>query len=168
MAILAAKWRMALCAMCSLSILAPAYGAISETESGNAQGAMFKRIDSAVAAYVQGRGIDESYVEYCRTKLNMDTSREPTNGMIPFGVDYTKIATTDELKIVIATRENFERSYLILCLAEAKKTLDENSRTSSPVSELASQKDSFWVWILGAILLVGTGFMIGRRTGSLK
>jgi hypothetical protein len=164
----AAKLRVALFVMCSLLMFAPAKAAISEIETGNAQGAMLKRIDSVVAEYVERRGIDESYVDYCRTKLNMETSREPSNGMIPYGADYTKMATSEELRTVISSRENFERSYLILCLANAKNTLAETSSTSSPASELASQKSPFWAWVCGAFLLVGFGFILGRRTGNLK
>jgi hypothetical protein len=162
------KSRAALLATFALALSASATAEVSELQSVEAQAAMFKRIDEAVAAYVQQSGIDESYVGYCRTKLSMDTNAVPADGSIPFGVNYNKIATADELSTVIAARENFERSYLILCIANAKSALDQVVKAHASGPNPRSEQRPYWSWLIGAVLMAGIGFLLGRRTGSLK
>jgi hypothetical protein len=108
----------------------PGQAEVPFDEAGRAQGAMYKRINQAVTAYAERIGIGEPYTSYCWTKMNMATEHS-ANGMVPYGVDYHHIANEEELNTIISAREHFEQAYLILCLADAKRTLDVVGRGSA-------------------------------------
>lgn len=160
--------RTAFLAALALSFSAPAIAEVSELETGRAQGEMLKRIDEAVSNYVRQIGIDESYVGYCRTKLGLETNKVPVDGSIPFGINYKAISTSEELNTIITARENFERSFIILCLSSAKQTLNQAANLTAAASDTKSEEQSPWLWAASAFLIAGIGFWLGRRTGSLK
>ena|ERR1039458_4405991 len=101
---------------------------VTQQEVSRAQGAMLIRVQKAVAAYAQKIGIDASYVSYCQSELDRKTDVLPSNGLIPFGVDYNSITDSDNLKIILDSREAYERSSQILCLARAKASLKAASQ----------------------------------------
>jgi hypothetical protein len=96
---------------------------VTQAQIAAAQGAMGHRIDAALIVYATKIGIDPSYIGYCTTELLRVTEVLPVNGAIPFGVNYHEITDSQALAIVISTRENYERSFQILCLANAKAAL---------------------------------------------
>jgi hypothetical protein len=112
----------------AFGILGAAANAIAEpvtkAEVQRAQGAMLNRITSAVTAYSTSIGIAAEYVTYCYTKLNLETEGHPQDGSVPYGVNYDTLVEGDELRVIIQVREAYEKSFLKLCLAEAKSTLD--------------------------------------------
>jgi hypothetical protein len=99
-------------------------------ETGSAQTAMHARIDTVVGTYADELGLETSYISYCRTKMELETSLYPTNGNIPFGIDYRNIPDAETLDYVIRSREAYETNYLRLCLADARATL--NSALAAP------------------------------------
>lgn len=112
-------------ALASLAILSSspaAAQAVSYDEAGRAQGEMLTRVSAAADAYAKSIGIGDGYITYCRVKLNMVGDGHPKDGSIPFGINYRDV-TRETLTLTISAREAFERSFLTLCLAEAKNTL---------------------------------------------
>jgi hypothetical protein len=95
---------------------------VSELDAGRAQGEMHSRVNESINAYVKRIGIDPSYYGYCRTKMYLET-RHDNDGSIPFGVNYRNIKDSEQLNIIISVREEFERSFLTLCLADAKRAI---------------------------------------------
>jgi hypothetical protein len=91
-------------------------------EATRAEGEMITRVSAAVERYAESINIDRAYVGYCRVKLNLIGDGHPIDGSVPFGINYLHI-DRDVLKIQINAREVFERSYMILCLSEARNTL---------------------------------------------
>lgn len=91
---------------------------------------MYARIFSAAAAYAKEIGLDPTFSNYCYTDLNMRTNAQPKDGAIPFGFNYNNVPDQKTLDQVISVRENYERSFIILCMANAKKVLNDarNSR----------------------------------------
>ena len=55
----------------------------------------------------------------------METTNHPTNGLPPFGVDHRLVKSEVELKTIISQAEVYEKAYLVLCLADAKRTLKQ-------------------------------------------
>jgi hypothetical protein len=88
-----------------------------------AQGQMFNRINAAVEKHAQELGLGKEVVTYCRTELNLRTANTPTDGSIPFGVNYNEIRTVEELNTVIEVREAYEKTFLLLCLSRTKRDL---------------------------------------------
>ncbi len=86
---------------------------------------MWKRIEAYTSAYADRIGIGDPYWQYCHIKLTMSTANEPTNGLPPYGVNYNTIRNDAELKKVIDAREAYEKSYLVLCLADTKRILNQ-------------------------------------------
>ncbi len=100
---------------------------VPQADVDRAQGAMLNRVAHAVDTYAAHIGIDRAYVGYCDGMLNLEESRAPA-GLIPFAVDYHKVPDKYQLSTVLVVRERFEQSYLILCLANAKRTLESAER----------------------------------------
>ena len=85
---------------------------------------MLNRVSSEIDAYAERIGIDHDFVTYCRTEMNIRTDGLPDDGSIPFGIQYSEIFDKDELNLIIEVREAYERSFMMLCLANAKNALD--------------------------------------------
>jgi hypothetical protein len=96
---------------------------VPQEASGRAQVEMFRRIEKATTNYARQIDISENYIAYCHLELHIKTYAHPRNGHIPFGIDYNSIADQGTLDRIISARENYETSFIILCLAKAKKTL---------------------------------------------
>lgn len=94
-------------------------------EIGAPQTKMHERVMAFAAAYAARFGVGSPFFEYCQTKLTISTSHEPTDGLIPYGVNYNDIRTESELKNGLDQRENYEKTYLVLCLADAKRSLSQ-------------------------------------------
>jgi hypothetical protein len=118
-----ALMRLAVVVSALVAIAAPALAQqVTSQEAGRAQVEMMRRVSGAVREYATSIDIDPGYIDYCQTKLNEVGRASANDGSIPFGFNYGT-ATRQTLKMQIDTREVFERSYMILCLAEAKNTL---------------------------------------------
>ena len=96
--------------------------AVSHEEAGRVQSEMLVRVSNAVTAYARSIGMDSNYITYCRVEMDLIADGHPKDGNIPFGINYYDV-TRETLNHTIAVREAFERSYLTLCLAEAKNAL---------------------------------------------
>jgi len=89
---------------------------LSPAVTARAQGEMHSRIGAEVSAFRVRLGLDESVDTYCRGRMHLDT-RNPSDGSVPFGVNYNLLRSLEELQQIISTREAFELNYLKLCLA---------------------------------------------------
>ena len=107
------------------SSLAQQSGAI---DIGAAQARMLERIRADVTRYASEIGIPQEFVTFCQIELHLKTYAHPTDGYIPLGVNYNQISDQNQLNEVIAAREAYERSFLTLCLANAKKILQDARR----------------------------------------
>jgi hypothetical protein len=76
-----------------------------------------------VTIYATRVGLESSFVSYCKTDLELQVQNHLRDGSIPFGVNYREIPDQNYLQAILATREAYETSYIILCLAKAKATL---------------------------------------------
>jgi len=85
------------------------------------QARMEGRVFAVANQYAKTIGIDSDYVGYCAAKMELSHGH-PQDGSIPWGVNYNHIAKA-ELDGTLQVRENYERDFLILCLADAKNTL---------------------------------------------
>ena len=97
-------------------------------DTGPAQYQMFSRVMEAVKAYAQSIGIEESWIGYCQQELHLQTYAHPPNGYVPFGVDYNTITDRKRLDEILLSRQNYETSFITLCLANVKKTLADARR----------------------------------------
>ena len=98
---------------------------VSQKDVQRAQGEMLMRVQDAVNRYARQINIEHGYVNYCSNELHLRTREHPADGFIPFGVNYKKITDSETLALILSSHENYERSFLILCLANAKNTLRE-------------------------------------------
>jgi len=93
-------------------------------DTGKPQVEMEKRITADAESYAKQIGLPLKYVSYCRTEMNAHT-RRPTDGSVPFGVNYRRIKNAEQLQMILTVREDYESAFLTLCLAEAKKALTD-------------------------------------------
>jgi len=96
---------------------------VTRADVDKAQVEMITRVDDAVSRYVSEIGIDPAYVTYCRADMYLRSFNHPANGQIPFGVNYNSVTDSNNLNQILSVREKYERSFLILCLANAKNAL---------------------------------------------
>ena len=101
---------------------------VTSGDVSKAQAQMLSRVANAVDRYAVEIGIDRAYVTYCRSAMYLQSFAHPANGAVPFGVDYNRITDSDNLKLVLTVREEYETSFLILCLANAKNALRDAKR----------------------------------------
>ncbi len=85
---------------------------------------MSKRVSAAAAQRAQELGLSNDALTYCRVKLNYKEDSFPRNGEIPFGVNYKQITSHKELSQVIAAREGYEKTFMLLCLSKVKQQLE--------------------------------------------
>ena len=90
---------------------------------GRAQVQMLNRIEEAVKAYGRSIDISENWIGYCQQELYLKTYAHPQNGYSHFGINYNSITDRKRLDEILSARQNYETSSIILCLANAKKTL---------------------------------------------
>ena len=110
------------CLAAALPTLVSAQSATTK-DVDKAQIEMSHRVSATVKTYAARIGIEPWYVSYCKNNMKLETSLYPTNGLVPFGVDYKGITDVKTLDLVISNREAFETGYIQLCLAEAKNIL---------------------------------------------
>lgn len=91
-------------------------------DRNKAQSAMLMRVQRVIEDYAARIGLGPAYVTYCYSKMDLDTRHEP-DGQIPFGFNY-RTSSDEQVKLALKIREQFEASYLRLCLADAKIKLD--------------------------------------------
>lgn len=96
---------------------------VTQDQVIHAQADLGRRVDEAVTAYARSIGIDPVYVSYCTIELYRIESPRSGDGSIPLGVNYYEIKNSEYLSLVINSREAYERSFKILCLANAKIAL---------------------------------------------
>lgn len=101
---------------------------VSSADVEKAQIDMIVRVDRDVTKYANELGIDAPYLSYCRSDMHLRTFNHPANGAIPFGVNYNSITDSTKLSQVISVREDYERSFLMLCLANAKNVLAQAAK----------------------------------------
>jgi hypothetical protein len=93
-----------------------------------AQAEMSERISRIVAAYATQIGLDESFVSYCQSELSLKVTVYPPNGLVPFGMNWRTIPDRQTLDWAISVREDYERNFIILCLANARNARREAER----------------------------------------
>ena len=91
-----------------------------------AQAEIFTRVAAVTDRYAQKLGLDNDVVSYCQIELNNKTNQFPKDGLLPFGVNYNNITSAQELSRVVAARESYEKTYMLLCLSRAKRDLSSN------------------------------------------
>ena len=114
-------------------------GPLRPNDTTTAQQEMNRRIDADVAAYADLIGLGAEWVRYCGLKLI--TELPSLTNEYPFGPysagtsQWTHMRTWREVNDAIAAREQFERGYLILCLADTHSRLVQANRpAASPAS----------------------------------
>lgn len=96
---------------------------VNAAQVRTAQLDMLARVFAAAEKYADRIGMGKPYINFCQRELDLKTYQHPANGSIPFGVNYLEIKDREELDKVLAVRENYERTFLVLCLANAKNSL---------------------------------------------
>ncbi len=107
-----------------LSVSLPVSAFAQSIDTDRAQGEMYSRVDAAVTAFARRIGAGNDLLDYCWLELHLHTRQHPVDGFIPFGVNYNNIRSQTKLNLVIVMRETYERTYLSLCIARAKRDLD--------------------------------------------
>lgn len=118
-----------------LFLLSAAAQAQEKVDAMSAQGQMHNRISALVERRARELGLTKDVITYCRVELNLHTEQLPKNGSIPFGVNYKQITDASELKVVIDTREAYEKTFLLLCLSRAKRDLSVDHSPPNKSSE---------------------------------
>lgn len=105
-----------------------AYGqTVPDAVADNEQGQMLTREIAEVRGYAAHIGMTD-YVSYCQVKMADEIDLQPRlTGEVPWGVNYHAI-DRQTLTLTLRAREDFERSYLKLCLANAKNSLRDAER----------------------------------------
>jgi hypothetical protein len=106
-----------------LNPISAAADPVTQAGVNNAQSQMLARIHDAVARHAAEIEIDPMYVSFCQSEMHLRTFSHPTNGYIPFGVNYNSITDSERLEHVLSAREAYETSFMFLCLANAKNAL---------------------------------------------
>lgn len=101
---------------------------VTSAEVQRAQHQMLDRVSSAAQLYAEKIHLDPAYVTYCQTELNLKIHQNPIDGSVPFGVNYKQITDPDQMNAILGVREKFERSFFVLCLANAKNALRDAER----------------------------------------
>ncbi|MGH8467551.1 MAG: hypothetical protein ACREVY_00700 [Gammaproteobacteria bacterium] len=123
------KWLSVYIFLLALCFVKPAAAEpVTQGQVDKAQGEMIKRVSDAVARYAKQINVDAAYVSYCDGELYLKTHAHPANGYIPFGVNYRDIKDSERLELVISSREAYEKSFMTLCLANAKNALQDAER----------------------------------------
>jgi hypothetical protein len=107
----------------SLLVTPVAAAPVDAEAVSNAQSQLIARISTEMLAYATRIRVDPGIVGYCQGELYLRTFQHPPNGHVPFGVNYNQIRDSERLDVVISNRENYERWFLKLCIANAKLTL---------------------------------------------
>jgi hypothetical protein len=107
-----------------ISALLPQLANAQRIDTSKAQTEMHARVSVVVDQHASRLGLPRDVVSYCRTELNHHTETFPKNGSYPFGVNYNELKTQEDLDLVIALRESYEKTYMRLCLSRAKRDLD--------------------------------------------
>jgi hypothetical protein len=107
-----------------VAALLPQLAHAQRLDISKAQADMHSRIAAVVDLHSKRLGLPFHVVSYCRTELNSYAAAQPKNGAYPFGVNYNELKTQEDLDLVIALRESYEKTYLRLCLSRAKRDLD--------------------------------------------
>jgi hypothetical protein len=91
-----------------------------------AQVEMHQRINADVNRFAREIDfLDRDWDTYCRVEMDLKKHTQPQDGNVPFGVNYGNINSEEELRSIISVREAYEKSFLKLCLAKAKKLTSE-------------------------------------------
>ena len=98
---------------------------VTSEEISKAQSEMSNRIFDKARQYSNKIKISDIYLYYCTQELYLHTYNHPLNGYIPFGVNYKTIKDTNTLADIISSREDYETTYILLCLANSKNTLSK-------------------------------------------
>lgn len=107
-----------------LVYLAPALAApIAQADVDRAQSQMLVHQSEVVNRFAAEIKMDPTFIGYCHNEMYLRTLNHPTNGYIPFGVNYNTIRDSEELRRVLDSREGYETSFMMLCLANAKNAL---------------------------------------------
>ena len=93
-------------------------------DTTTAQVEMVGRVIATANAHAKKLGVGNEVVAYCQIELSNKTNQLPRDGLAPFGVNYNDIKTEAKLKQVIEAREAYEKTYLRLCLSQAKRDLE--------------------------------------------
>ena len=106
-----------------------AFGApITANDVQKAQSDLLFRVAFTIRDYAKEIDMEGVWVDYCQSEMHLHRYQHPTDGQIPFGINYNSIDDSDRLELVINTREAFEIGFLKLCLARAKNDLAEAAR----------------------------------------
>ncbi len=118
--------------ICVCILLGGTTAAVADPVTGadvdRAQSRMLTRISEAVNRYAAEIKIDPNYIIYCQNDMYLRSFNHPANGHVPFGVNYNNITDSEKLKHVLSVREAYEKSFMFVCLANAKNALRAAAR----------------------------------------
>lgn len=100
---------------------------VTQDEVLRAQAEMQARVLDAANTFAKQIDATE-FVPYCQMELHLKTYSHPVDGHIPFGVNYGRISDRAALTRVLASREAYEKPFMWLCLAAAKKAIVDAAR----------------------------------------
>jgi hypothetical protein len=91
----------------------------------SAHGQSLKRMGAAWNAYADTYKLDRMFITYCQGEMELHTYQYRSNGNYMFSFNYNKHPLLDEsAQAAISFREQYEMSYILICLAGIKKALD--------------------------------------------
>ena len=73
-------------------------------DTGKAQGAMHSRVSTAIEQLAVRIGASHELISYCQIEMGIHLVNFPSNGLIPFRVNYNNIRTERHLNMVINAR----------------------------------------------------------------
>jgi hypothetical protein len=112
-----------LCFVVPTTVRADSQAEIDAAKRG--QGPAIQRAMQAMDAYAKSLNLDPMFVSYCRGEMELHTYSYPVNGNYMFGFNYNTSTSVPMIQAAISFRAQYETSYVMLCLAKVKKTLDE-------------------------------------------
>ena len=116
---------------CISAVFLACFSAISAGESvtqeqvQSEQMAMVNRVAIHASDYAKKIGLALDFIVYCKSELHLKKNKNSDYLEIPFGVNYNKIDSRMYLESVLKVRESYEKSFLSLCLANVKITLNK-------------------------------------------
>ena len=85
-----------------------------------AQGDMLERISTHNNLWLNILSLGQEYKIYCEQELSLRKYGFPSDGSIPFGVNYNNLDKA-QLELTISVRETYEKAFVRLCLMKIKQ-----------------------------------------------
>jgi hypothetical protein len=114
-----------------ISVLVAFLSAAFSPPNRDAQFVMMKhRVANSYYEYASKIAVSLPYVVYCRVEMDIKLNEFSKLQVFPFGIDINALDDTNFNRL-ISDRENFETSYMTLCLSDVRTRISNSVHSGS-------------------------------------